>query len=199
MSQQLTPLKREELPEFESFFKIVENAIGFVPVTHMVLARRPEIERGFSSLVMATFGPGKVDTGLKQLVALMSSVSAGCQYCQAHTSASAERFGVENAKVAAVYDFETSDLFSDAERAALRLARDAGILPNAATPAHFAELRKHFDEPQIVEIMASISLMGWLNRWNDTVATELEDEAFDYASSTLGGRGWAPGKHRNSA
>ena len=44
--------------------------------------------------------------------------------------------------------------------------------------------------------MSSISLMGWLNRWNDTVATELEDQPFEYATATLAGHGWQAGKHR---
>jgi len=76
-----------------------------------------------------------------------------------------------------------------------RLARDAAAVPNATTPAHFEELRRHFNDAQIIEITATISLMGWLNRWNDTMATELEDEPLTFASDHLSNHGWEAGKH----
>ncbi|NCZ63083.1 MAG: carboxymuconolactone decarboxylase family protein, partial [Cellvibrionales bacterium] len=53
-----------------------------------------------------------------------------------------------------------------------------------------------WDDGQIVEIVASIGLFGYLNRWNDTLATELEDYPADVAQRTLTGWGWKPGKHR---
>ena len=54
---------------------------------------------------------------------------------------------------------ETSPLFSDAERAALRLGYHAALVPNEATAADFDELKRHFDEGQIVEIVATIATM----------------------------------------
>ncbi len=191
------PLPREALAELESFFQLAEGAMGFVPRSLYTMGRKPEMLRAFAGLTVAVLGPGKVEPGLKQLVAMVASVSAGCRYCQAHTSASASRTGVTAEKVAAVYDFATSPLFSNRERAALKLARDAGIVPNATTPAHFAELRNHFSEDEIVELVGVISLFGWLNRWNDTMATELEDEPFSFASAHLGSRGWEASKHRS--
>jgi AhpD family alkylhydroperoxidase len=191
----IKPLDREELAEFETFFSIMEGAVGWVPSSHFIMGHRPPILGAFNKLVLAVFGPGKVNPALKQLVAMMSSVSAGCQYCQAHTSTAAAGSGMSQEKVEAVFDFESSDLFSDAEKAALRLARDAGIVPNATSPAHFDELRKYFDDEQIVEITAAISIMGWLNRWNDTMATEREEKPLTFASSALSSHGWEIGKH----
>lgn len=102
-------------------------------------------------------------------------------------------------KVEAVYEFETSHLFSAAERAALRLARDAGVVPNASTPEHFAELKRFYSDPQIVELVSVISLFGWLNRWNDTMATELEEEPLTFAGEHLATHGWQAGKHARPA
>ncbi len=79
-------------------------------------------------------------------------------------------------KVRAVWEFETSPLFSDAERAALRLARDSALVPSAVTDAHFVELRRHFSEDQIVDIVAQSCNAAWSNRWNDTMATALEPD-----------------------
>ena len=192
----IAPKAREELAEFEPLFQAVEDALGFVPNSYFTMGHRPEILKSFSWLAATVLSPkGEVSPEMKQLVALMASTSSGCRYCQAHTASSAARIGGSEAKVRGVFEFETSDLFSDAERAALRLARDAALVPNAATPAHFEELKRHFTDAQVVEIMSVVSLFGWLNRWNDTMATDLEEEPLGFASATLAPGGWEPGKH----
>src|SRR5258706_269699 len=96
-------------------------------------------------------------------------------------------------KVRAVWEFETSPLFSDAERAALRLARDAAVVPNAVTDEHFVELRKHFSEDQIVDIVAQACNAAWSNRWNDTMATPLEPDPI--ASMATVDPTWDPGRN----
>jgi uncharacterized peroxidase-related enzyme len=188
-------LDRTQLEEFEPFFKIVEQVMGFVPNSMMTMGRRPEILRGFAALSGAVLGPGQIAPELKQLVAFVSSNASGCRYCQAHTSSSAARAGASTEKIQAAFEYATSPLFSEAERAALSLANDASLVPNAASDAHFEELKKHFSEEQIVELMAVISLFGWLNRWNDTMATSLEPEPIDFARATLSNRGWTPAAH----
>jgi alkylhydroperoxidase family enzyme len=86
-------------------------------------------------------------------------------------------------------------LFSDAERAAIKVALKAGTLPNDTTKEDFDELKQHFDEGQIVEIIATIALFGYLNRWNDTMATELEELPSKVAERSAGAQGWDAGKH----
>jgi hypothetical protein len=70
-------------------------------------------------------------------------------------------------------------------------------VPNAVTDAMFAELRKYWTEEQIVEIVGVISLFGFLNRWNDTLATPLEDEPIEVGQRYLASGGWQIGKHHH--
>ncbi len=191
----IAPLDRTDLPEFEPVFEIVESAMGFVPRSMFTMGRNPELLRAFGQLSFTVLGPGRVDGGLKQLVAHVASTAAGCRYCQAHTASSATRNGVDAEKVGAVWAFDTDDRFTAAERAALRLARDAATVPNATAPEHFADLAPHYDDEQVVELVAVISLFGWLNRWNDTMATDLEDEPLGFGREHLAAQGWDPGKH----
>ena len=127
----VAPRDRGELAEFEPFFGILESAMGFVPRSLLTMGRWPELLRAFSGLSGTVLAGGSVAPGLKQLVAFVTSNAAGCRYCQAHTSHSAERAGVPQEKIDAAFEFETSELFDDAERAALRLARDAGRVQKA--------------------------------------------------------------------
>ena len=58
-------------------------------------------------------------------------------------------------------------------------------------------LKLFFDEDQILEIVGVICLFGWLNRFNDTLATKLEDGPLVFATDNLQDSGWKVGKHRN--
>ena len=192
------PLSRNDAQVFEPLLGSIEAAMGFVPNSLLTLARRPEILQAFAALAGAVH-QGTVSPELKQLVAHISSTAAGCRYCQAHTAQSAAHLGVAPAKLEAAWNFESDNRFDETERAALRLARDASVVPNAVTKSHFEDLRKYFSDDEIVELVAVISLFGWLNRWNDTMATELESEPLDFASKHLASRGWQTGKHREGA
>jgi alkylhydroperoxidase family enzyme len=107
----------------------------------------------------------------------------------------AAHLGASDSKIEALWEFEQSELFTDAERSALRLARDAGQSPNAATYDHFRELRDHYSEEQIVVLVGVIALFGFMNRWHETMATDLEDVPTAYATEHLVDRGWHPGRH----
>lgn len=188
------PLRREDLPELEDLWRRYDETLSFVPRSLFTMARRPEIVRTLSDFITAIWRTGTLPVGLKPLVAMIASRAAGCRYCQAHEAVDARMREVAEEKIAAIWEFETSELFSDAERVALRFARDAALVPNAVTAAHFEELRGHWDDGQIVEILSVVALFGFLNRWNDTMATELEEIPAAFARSTLGSS-WDAGKH----
>jgi uncharacterized peroxidase-related enzyme len=189
------PLTREELAEFEPFFTMIEGAMGFVPNSMLTLGRNPELLRAFAGLSGAVLMPGRIPRELKQLVALVASQAAGCRYCQAHTAHAASEIGVAAEKLAAAFEFESSDLFDAREKAALRIARDAAVVPNATTDEQFEALHRFFSDDEIIEIVAVISMFGWLNRWNDTMATELESNPLAFARRELAGQGWEVGRH----
>ncbi len=189
------PLPLDAVPEFVERFEHYRNTRGFVPNSIRTMARRPVIARAFMDLNQAVLYEGSVPEELKMLVSLIASQAAGCRYCQAHMANLSRVYRAADDKIAAVWEFEESPLFSDAERAALRLALKASVVPNETGPADFEELKRHFSDDEIVEIVASIALFGYLNRWNDTMATDLEDHPRQVAEATIGPIGWQPGKH----
>ena len=66
-------------------------------------------------------------------------------------------------------------------------------------PEHFVELRKHFTDIQVIEILSVIAANGYLNRWTDTIATLTEQEAIDWAEQVLKPVGRDAGKHVGEA
>ena len=191
----LRPLEFDEIMDAEILekFRHYADTRGFTPNSIRTMARRPNIVKAFMALNQAVLYEGTVSEGLKMLVSLASSMASGCRYCQSHMSNLSSIYQVPDEKIAAVWEMDSSDLFSAAERAALRLAIKAGMVPNEASEEDFDELKKYFDEGQIVEIMASIALFGFLNRWNDTMATQLEALPKDVVKRAVSG--WDEGKH----
>lgn len=190
----IQPIALEEAGELRPLLE--RNRLGFVPNSMRILAHRPEILAGFRQLTDAMNGPSAtIDRSLRNLLAQMASRAAGCGYCMAHTAHSAERSGISADKEEALWEFETSPLFTDAERAALHVARGAAQVPNAVTDDDFDRLRRHYSDAQIVEIVAVIALFGFYNRFNDTMATQLERSPLEAGKRYLAARGWTPGKH----
>ena len=116
--------------------------------------------------------------------------SAGCKYCQAHTSHGAGRAGIEEKKIADILNYSESEKFSNSEKAALDLAFAAGKVPNNSNQEHFDNLSKYYSKKEIVDIVSVISLFGFLNRWNDTLGTALEEVPESFVNDKLKPLGW---------
>lgn len=197
----LPKLAREDVTEeLDEVFRRNEAAGGMVPNAWHIMAHVPGIARAFVELALQTMRTERsVPTALKWMVAHVASRAAGCNYCMLHAVSNGDSMARDDAtrqKLDAVWEFEQSPLFSDAERAALRVALGAGVVPNAVTDADFEALKRHFSSEEIVEIVAVIALFGFLNRWNDTMQTELESKHLGYAAAHgLADRGWQIGGH----
>ncbi len=192
----LEPLPASHSPELAAVFETSRKNLGFIPNSFLIMQRRPKIVQGFAALSAAVWAAdGEVDRGFKRLLAFVASRASGCLYCMAHTGGGALIFGVDEAKVADVWNYRSSPHYSEAERVALDVALAAASVPNDVTDELFARLREHWSEGQIVEIVALISMFGFLNRFNDTMATPLEDEPIEFGEKFLAGQGWTPGKH----
>lgn len=191
----LKPLPKNLHAELEPKFDHYQATRGFIPNSILTMQRRPEIVKAFMQMNKVVLYEGTVSEELKMLISLIASQAAGCKYCQAHMANLSKIYKASKEKIEAVWEFQTSPLFTDAERAALNLAYKGALVPNEATATDFEEAKKYFDDGQIVEIVASLALFGYLNRWNDTMATELEEYPKEVATELIGSKGWSAGKH----
>jgi len=188
----IEPLPVDQLDEFAEFFEPVEKVMGFKPTANMIMARRPEIMKHVGRLALTIMTEdGTVDLPLKWMIAHLASLSAGCSYCSAHTLSNGHDFGVPLDKIEKIWSYETSDIFTDAERAALSFAQVASLKPSGATDAHFEELRKYWSDDQIVEMVAVVSFFGFMTSFNDNLDVTLEDKPLEFAKAHgLEKQGW---------
>ncbi|PKL95797.1 MAG: peroxidase [Gammaproteobacteria bacterium HGW-Gammaproteobacteria-8] len=195
----LEPLPPEATPELAETFDHFREILGFVPNSLLTMQRRPAMVRAFSQLTEAVMDPsGAVDPGFKRLLAHFASRASGCQYCQAHSLVAAGIGGIAAEKLEAIWEYRSSDLYSDAERAALDFALAAGSVPNAVDAEIMAALKQHWNDEQIVEILGAVCLYAFLNRWNDSLATELEEAPRKMAERVLAPGGWDGVRHTDS-
>lgn len=191
------PLPPESDPETARLAEFFNETLGFCPNSVLTMQRRPAIARAFINLNMAVMeNKGRVTSDLKRLIGYMASYTAGCRYCQAHTALAAKRYGAAEEKLANIWEYKTHPAFSEAERAALDFAVAAAAIPNAVDEEISANLRQHWDDGEIVEMLGVIALFGYLNRWNDSMATQMEEGAIATGERYLSKRGWEIGKHK---
>ncbi len=182
-----------ELLKLVEFFN---ETLGFCPNSVKTMHIRPRIAYAFIEMNKAVMeNHGKVTSALKRLIGYISSHAAGCNYCQAHTIRAAERYSAAEEQLKNIWEYKTHPSFSEAERAALDFALAASVIPNAVDDNIAENLRTYWNEGEIVEILGVIALFGYLNRWNDSMGTEMEPGAIESGDKFLSERGWRTGKH----
>ncbi|MBA3592373.1 MAG: carboxymuconolactone decarboxylase family protein [Pseudomonadota bacterium] len=192
----LEPLPPETTPELKPHFDFFLSTLGFTPNSVLTMQRKPKLVQAFAQLNAAVMDPaGEVELGFRRLIGHVASKAAGCLYCQAHTLLGASNFGVSPEKLAAVWTYASSPLYSERERVALDFALAAAAQPNAVTDEQFAQLRQHWSDGEIVELLGVVAMFGFLNRWNDSMATPLEAVPDAVARQSAGSHGWDAGKH----
>ncbi|MDB5964597.1 MAG: peroxidase [Polaromonas sp.] len=193
----LPPLPPETTPALQPHFDFFLTTLGFTPNSVLTMQRKPKLVQALAQLNAAVMDPeGEVDLGFRRLIGHLASQASGCLYCQAHTLLGAKNFGVDDARLADIWQYNTSPLYSEKERLALDFALAAAAQPNAVTDEQFSTLQQHWRDSEIVEILGVVAMFGFLNRWNDTMATPLEAVPEAVAVQALGATGWSAGKHQ---
>ena len=189
------PLK-EESKELKKLIKFYDETLGFCPNSVKTMFIRPEIAYSFIELNKAVMeNKGKVSSKLKRMIGFVSSRVTGCNYCQAHTIRAAERYGASDDQLENIWEFRESKDFSEKEKIALEFSIAASSIPNGVDGDLSRQLRKYWDDGEIVEILGVISLFGFLNRWNDSMGTRIEEAADKSGKKYI--KGWNPKKHKN--
>jgi len=185
----VSPLDRNATKEASQMADFYEETLGFTPNSLFTMMHRPRISTAFMEMNMAVMeNKGRVTSALKRLLAYLSSKTTGCRYCEAHAIRAAERYGSEQDKLNNIWEYKTYPAFSEAERVVFDFAIAASSVPN--------NLRAHWDDGEIVEILGVIALFGYLNRWNDSMGTQLEEPAAADGVKYLEKLGWTRGKHK---
>jgi alkylhydroperoxidase family enzyme len=84
----------------------------------------------------------------------------------------ARRHGWSNEQIKDLPNFEQRGDFGDKEKVALRLAERVTRDAHTVDDQLWTELRRHFDEGEVVELLSAIGLFNYFNRFNDALQME---------------------------
>ena len=156
-------------PELNALFDKIFAERGNVPNMFRVMAHRPEIFSTMQAHFAAVLNTGTVPKRLKELIIVRTSQLNETPYCLASHTRIAKNLGWNDDQLAHLADWSRREDFNPAEKAALRLAEAVTRNAHGVTDEQFAELRTYYSEGEIVELLCSIGLFNYFNRFNDAL------------------------------
>ena len=160
----------------------------------------PELSKQFQDIAeLVMVSANNLTRQLRSELFTMASVAGGCQHCQAHGAYTLHLMGVDAERIRDIWTFEDPRNSAQPRRQRCGLPATVRASRTLSSPRHFDDLRRHYSDRQIVEMLAVISLSGWFNRWNNSIATVTDQESVDWAQDQLKGVGWTLGKHAGEA
>ena len=194
MSNPLVKPLNSEDKELKKLIQFYDETLGFCPNSIKTMFIRPQIAYAFINLNKAVMeNQGELSSKVKRLIGYLTSTVSGCKYCQAHTIRAAERYGSNNKQLNEIWDFRESSAFTEKEKIAFEFTIASSSIPNQVNDKISSELREHWDDGEIVEMLGVISLFGFLNRWNDSMGTPIEEGALESGNKFI--KNWNPNKH----
>lgn len=164
--------RAETSPEVAAIYDRYMRTRGNVPNMFRTVAHRPEIFETMIAHFEAVLQTGTVPLRLKELVIVRTSQLNRCEYCLASHSKICRNLGWSEEQLQNLAEFEHREDFTAAEKSALRLAERMTLDSNHLADEEFESLREHFDEGEVVELMAAIGLFNYFNRFNNALQME---------------------------
>jgi AhpD family alkylhydroperoxidase len=129
-------------------------------------AHAPGLLRAYGRLEGATAKLHRLDRRTQALAQLKAATVTHCEYCIDLGSQIARQWGLSDAELLALPAYRTSDLFSDRDKLVLDYSVGVSRTPVEVSDRLFAELRRHFDDEQLVELTHLVALENMRGRFN---------------------------------
>ncbi len=173
---------------------LVKELLGVVPNAAPILEIWPTGFRTYNLLVPNLLNlPNTLwDTPLKQAIGIAmyaSSKAANSSYCTAQSCAFTLKRGAEQRSIQGELGPKMAVVSS--------FAQSLAQLPCTLSKQECEKMRYYFSEAEIEQIVLSIGLMGFLNKFMDAVGVELEETTIANTAKLLAQTGWTPGAHAN--
>jgi uncharacterized peroxidase-related enzyme len=170
----LSRLSRSEVaPESRDLYDKFLRDRGNVPYFFRTLAHRPEIFRTAFAHMYAVLNEGSLPTRLKELLVVRTSQMNCTSYCLASHTAISLRLGTTQEQIDALRgNWRDSPLFSEAEKIALHTAEVMTADSQNYSDEDLEKLKRFYSEGEIVELLASVGLFNYFNRFNNMLRME---------------------------
>jgi alkylhydroperoxidase family enzyme len=141
------------------------------PESQAIRAHVPAAFWSFAQAWQGVFHNGVTDHAIKELCRVYVSRSVKCEYCGNQRSVKSAQQGLVEADYLDLLNFERSERYDARQKAALAYA-EAITWDLETDDALWARLKRHFTEPQIVELGYFVALTMGQQRWLRTLNIE---------------------------
>ena len=176
----LIPIVTDEdaTPEQANFFKHCTLMLGRVANALRVAAHSPKIAQPLLGFMIPTLREevtGNLSIRIKALAILKTSMLNGCAYCIGHNTQLGRAIGYSDEQIGALGgDYQNSDQFTGDEKAAIAWAECLTLRTYRENPQVMQELKRHFNEAQIVELTMVSGFFNFWNRFTDSLQVDIE-------------------------
>ncbi len=159
-------------PELAAIMERARTGATPRPESQAIRLHNPAVMKAFNHAWDVFFRQGVTPHAIKELCRLYISKSVECEYCGGQRSVVAQQQGASELQVDELLDFERSERFDPAQRAALEWAQAIAWDPALAADDLWERLHEHFTEPQLVELGHFIALTLGQQRFLKTVGVK---------------------------
>jgi alkylhydroperoxidase family enzyme len=150
----------------------------------ILTANSPDLARWFVGLVAAVRQPNlgaTSDVRLRNLATIKTSLANECNYCATHTSIFGQALGLNDADLEALKGdaYRTSPRFNEKEKAVIAWSEAMTLNTAARDKKVWDDMRRLFNNTEIVEISLACAMFNMINRLNDSFWTELESVEYN--------------------
>ena len=170
-------VEREQADELtNSFYDAAEGRFELLLNIFKVFGHTPKLGAIFTDSVMEMLQDAELDWKTKELLILKATHRNDCQYCVVQHEAVSQRLGITAEKIAALDGdmYQTSDLFTEGERALLDLTVQIGVDANRISKSLWDRLKAEYTEAQIVEAVYVITQYIAISKFGDSLGVVLE-------------------------
>ncbi|MDH3741177.1 MAG: carboxymuconolactone decarboxylase family protein [Hyphomicrobiales bacterium] len=161
-------------PKLKAMFDEVTARWPRVPNLYRMLGHSPDMLRGWLDLAWSLRLNATTPRRTRELMILRGARMTETAYEWAHHVPMALEAGVTQAEVDALMEGDVAETFTEAERAALQLATEVTSGP-AASPSCMANLRQHYCDAEIVELVLTASFYVCVGRTLKSLNVPLEE------------------------
>lgn len=161
-------LERDQVaPEVANVYDALLKARGVVPNMFKTLAHTPALALATAGYLKALLSDGALPGSYKELIATRLSALLESEYAVKAHALSARQKGASEAQIAAARGDYENGPFGAAEKMGLRAAERLHRSAAEIDDEFFAELKRHFSDPQIVELIATAAAFELFPRFVD--------------------------------
>lgn len=162
---------RDAQPEARAVLDTLRKTMSKVPVSFAYMATQPKALEAFSSFLREVMDDRRLEETHRELAYLKTAMLADCKLCIANHTAAAKSAGLSEEKIAAMGDYEDSNVLDELEKDILRYTAHMACNSGKSPAPLLERLRDGLGNDGVVVLTQVIGIANLFSRFNNALHT----------------------------